>query len=164
MLDLSQQHSYDWMMILFETEDCAPLLEDTFWECSQRVWVIAREKISDIFMLPEDIEDIVLSQENSILTKNEFKKLQSFRLNAEKYWWMELEATLNISDNSILDWLSFHDILVRFVKSDFSDWKMYPKLYLRYFLLIEAEYFQQMWEDLPFSGLAEPLDAVPFSD
>jgi len=65
-------------------EDCSPIVPELNTD-THLISILARERIADIFMLPEDIEDVVLSLENKLLSKKEFEKLQSFRINAEKY-------------------------------------------------------------------------------
>ncbi|NDK10106.1 hypothetical protein GW846_04965 [Candidatus Gracilibacteria bacterium] len=163
MLSKQSQFIYDGIMTLMNFEDCSPIVPELNTD-THLISILARERIADIFMLPEDIEDVVLSLENKLLSKKEFEKLQSFRINAEKYGWMELEATLLISESGIIDGLSLHDILGKFTHSHHNDWKNFPRLFLRYFLIVEAEYYKETGEQLAFAGLAQVLETIPVQD
>ncbi len=97
-----QQNKLDTLLLYLEQENCSPV-----W----MIQILANDRIANIFMRPEDIEDIQLEEQKVFFTSEEFRKLSSFAKFAHKNNIFDLEKVLHISDTSSLWNLTVHDII-----------------------------------------------------
>ena len=126
--------------------DCSP--------CDE-IQVIWGDDISSLFLLPEEIEDI-LEWEGEIIPIKVLRKLHSFRY----YFWEKLESIeQNITQDDItrtLKMITIRGILDIFRISTCHDFEKNLRKYTVYFLAVEAYYEEEKGEPLSFRGLDEP--------
>lgn len=115
--------------------------------------IIGSTKISNIFLLPSEIEDIVI-WEKQIFTIEEFRKLRFFRFYMEEsgivltedLWMIEKQAK------------QYKDIPIRQILQEFTSstdliWRNNPTLYRVYFTILEDYYEQETGEPLSFKWM-----------
>lgn len=144
MLLQEQQLIHDRFTLMFE-QDLENIFDGVTW--------IVNEEILNIFLLPEDIEDIRCAYRGEFLRDNEYKKISEFYNFANMAWILELERCINFRDTTLFWDFTVHDIIMIFINSNVWDWKKNPKKFLRYFRIIEWEYEKQTGETLWFQDI-----------
>lgn len=128
------------------------VLSETFW-----VSLVCNKILGRIFLLPEEIEEIIIGNDTLIST-DLLRKLHIFRY----YFWdkiQEIETT--ISDDEIFRTLKLllgSQIISIFNEANFIMFQNSTRKFVVYFLAIEAWYHNKTWQELSFKWLEIPTE------